>query len=170
MTVDAMPGMDAMSQIKGMVSDSQNYVLSDLLAKTPEEHKQIHDKVTAQHDRIMKLLDDYEKSISTEGDREQFAKLRQIREQYIVSRNQLLDLLDAGKTEEALQLETTDVIPAFDKYNELVDRELAFDIKNGGRETEQTATPPTGPRVHLWLSPDRAGPLVLSSPSSSPAG
>ena len=140
MTVDALPGMDAASQIKGMVSDSQNYVLSDLLAKTPEERKQIHDKVMAQHDRIMKLLDDYEKSITTGEDRGQFAKLRQIREQYIVSRNQLLDLLDAGKTEEALQLEASGVGPAFDKYNQLVDQELAFDIKNGHQETEQTVS------------------------------
>ena len=138
MTVDAMPGMDAMAQIKGLVGDCQIDVLRDLLAKTPEDHKKIRDAIAAGHDKRDKLRDDYEKSITTSEDRELFAKLKEAAAQYSAARNQLLDLIDAGKMDEAQQFNIANVRPAFIKYDQLVDQELALNLNNGNQETEQT--------------------------------
>ena len=125
MTVDAMPGMDAMSQIKGLVGDCQIDVLRDLLAKTPDEHKKFRDAIAAGHEQRDKLRDDYEKSITTSEDRELFGQLKATAAQYSTARNQLLDLIDAGKMEEALQFNVASVRPIFLKYDVTPD-ELAF--------------------------------------------
>jgi methyl-accepting chemotaxis protein len=138
MTVDAMPGMDAMSQIKGLVGDCQIDVLRDLLAKTPEDHKKFRDAIAAGHDKRDKLRDDYEKSITTSEDRELFGKLKEAAAQYTTFRNQLLDLIDAGKMDEAMQFNVASVRPAFLKYDDLVDQELTLNLNNGNQETEQT--------------------------------
>ena len=138
MTVDAMPGMDAMSQIKGLVGDIQINVLRDLLAKTPEDRKKYRDGIAASREHILKLMDDYDKSITTSEDRELFGKLKEARDQYVTVRNQLLDLIDAGKMDEALPFNAASVRPAFDKYDNLVDQELTLNIRNGNQETEQT--------------------------------
>jgi methyl-accepting chemotaxis protein len=138
MTVDAMPGMNAISQIKGLVGGCQIDVLRDLLAQTPEEHKKFRDAIAGGHDKRDKLRDDYEKSITTSEDRELFGKLKEAAAQYSTLRNQLLDLIDAGKMDEAMQFNAASVRPAFDKYDQLVDQELTLNINNGNRETEQT--------------------------------
>ena len=138
MTVDAMPGMDAMSQIKGLVGDCQIDVLRDLLAKTPEDHKKFRDAIAAGHDKRDKLRDDYEKSITTSEDRELFGKLKEAAAQYSTARNQLLDLIDAGKMDEAMQFNVASLRPAFLKYDQLVDQELTLNLNNGNQETEQT--------------------------------
>jgi len=138
MTVDAMPGMDSMSQIKGAVGEIQLNVLRDLLAKTSEDHKKYRDTITASRENILKLMADYEKSITTSEDRELFGKLTEARDQYVAIRNQLLDLIDAGKMDEALQMNTASIRPAFEKYDDLVDQELTLNLKNGNQETDQT--------------------------------
>jgi methyl-accepting chemotaxis protein len=138
MTVDAMPGMDAMSQIKGSVGDAQIDLLRDLLAKTPEEHKKLRDAIAAGHDKRDKLRADYEKSITTSEDRELFGQLKAAAAQYTTFRNQLLDLIDAGKMDEAMQLNVTSLRPAFVNYNQIVDQELTLNLNNGNQETEQT--------------------------------
>ena len=137
MNVVAMPGMDAMSQIKGIGSDVQVDVLNELLAKTPEERKKFRAAIEASREPIRKFVDDYEKTVTTSEDRELFDKLKAARVQYITLRDQLLDLVDAGKVDEATQLNSASVYSAFDKYDTLVDQALALNIKNGDRETEQ---------------------------------
>ena len=138
MTVDAMPGMDAMSQIKGLVGDCQIDLLRDLLAKTPEEHKKFRDAIEAGHEQRDKMRGAYDKSITTSEDRELFDKLKEAAAQYATLRSQLLDLIDAGKMDEAQQFNIASVRPSFLKYNQLVDQELMLNINNGNRETGQT--------------------------------
>jgi len=138
MTVDAMPGMDAMSQIKGTIGEIQLNVLRDLLTKTPEDHKKYRETITAARDNILKLMDDYEKSITTSEDRDLLGKLKEARDQYVAIRSQLLDLIDAGKMDEALKMNISSLGPAFEKYDQLADQELALNIRNGNRETGQT--------------------------------
>ncbi len=140
MTVDAMPGMDAMSQIKGAVGEIQLDVQRDLLAKTLEEHKKYHEAITAGREHILKLMDDYDKSITTSEDRDLFNKLKEARDQYVAVRGQLLDLIDTGKLDEATQMNAASVQPAFEKYDQLVDQELTLNINNGNLETWQTVS------------------------------
>ena len=139
LAVDAMPGMDAMSQIKGTVGEIQLAVLRDLLAKTPEDRKKFREAIDSQREHIAKLMDDYDKSITTSDDRELFDQLKAARDQYITVRNQLLDLIDAGKIDEAGQLNLASVRPAFLKYDQLVDQELTLNLDSGIKATDQTA-------------------------------
>jgi len=138
LTVDAMPGMNAMSQIKGQVCEIQLNVLGDLLGKTPEEHKKYRDTIDAARENILKIMDDYEKTITTSEDRDVFEKLKVARDHYVNVRNQMLDLIDAGKMDEATQLNIASARPAFVNYDQLVDQELTLNLNNGNKETEQT--------------------------------
>lgn len=45
MTIDAMPGLEAMSQIDNEIADIQIDVMRDLLAKAPAEHKKLRDDI-----------------------------------------------------------------------------------------------------------------------------
>ena len=139
LTVDAMPGMEDLARIKAGVCDNQNTMLRDLLARTPEQHKKYRDQIKQAGEQNQKLLDGYEASITTSENREVFGKLKEARSQYRAVRGQLLDLIDAGKTDEAMQLFNLNVDPAAEKYDQLVDQELALNIRNGNRETAQTA-------------------------------
>jgi methyl-accepting chemotaxis protein len=138
MTVDAMPGLDAMSKINGAVGAIQINVLRDLMAKTPEEHKKYREVIMAARENTLKLMGNYESSITTSEDRELFGKLKEARDQYVAVRNQLLDLIDAGKMDEAQQFNAASLRPAFEKYDQLVDQELTLNLNNGNQETEQT--------------------------------
>src|SRR5664280_1131556 len=82
LSVDAVPGTEAMSQINGLVGDAQIDVLRDLLDKTPDEHKKYRDSIAAGHDQRDKLMNDYEKTITTSEDRELFDKLKEAAKQY----------------------------------------------------------------------------------------
>ena len=139
MTVDAMPGMEDMAKIKGSVCENQNTVLRDLLARTTEEHKKNRDQIKLAGEQNQKLVDDYETSITTSEDRDLFEKLKEARNQYRIIRGQLLDLIDAGKTDEAMLFFNTSVDPAAEKYNRFLDQEFALNFRNGHRETAQTA-------------------------------
>jgi methyl-accepting chemotaxis protein len=130
--------MEAMAQIKGATGEIELNVLRDLLAKTPEEHKKFHADIEAAREPVLKLMADYEKSITTSEARELFDKLKTARDQYVTVRNQLLDLVDAGKMDDALQLTITSVRPAFLQYDQLMDQELTLNFKNGNQETGQT--------------------------------
>ncbi len=135
-TMDTMPSLDAMSQINGDVGDIQLDVLRDLLAKTPEEHKKYRDAIAAGRERVLKEMDDYEKLyITTSKERELFNKLKEARDEYATARGQLLTLIDAGKTDEAVQLFNANVNPVYEKYMGLVDQELALNVNNGNQET-----------------------------------
>ena len=138
MTVDAMPGMAAMSEIKGIGSDVQINVLNDVLTMSPEAHKKYLAKITSGWAQVQKLMADYEKTISTDEDRELFGRLKPARDEYVAARTQLLGLIEAGKLEEARQLNFTTVDAAFDKYDGILDQTLALNINNGNRETAQT--------------------------------
>ena len=138
MTVDAMPGMDAMSQIKGAVGTIHIDVLRDLIAKTPADHKKFREAIEAQRERVTSLMADYEKSITTDVDRDLFVKLKEARDQYVAVRGKFLDLIDAGKMDEAMEFNAASVRPAFDSYNQLVDQALTLNIKNDNAETAQT--------------------------------
>src|ERR1035437_5511764 len=71
-------------------------------------------------------------------DRARFGKLKEARDQSVAVRNQLLDLIDAGKMDEAQQFNAASLRPAFEKYDQLVDQELTLNLNNGNQETEQT--------------------------------
>jgi len=138
LTVDAMPGLEAMSQIDGTVSEIHILVLNNLVAKSAEEHKKYREAIGAKRAAVLKLMEDYDKSITTSVDRELFDKLKVARDEYVAIRGQLLDLIDAGKMDEALKLKAASFDPAFEKYMHLVDQEFTLNLDNGNRETAVT--------------------------------
>ena len=85
----------------------------EVLAKTPEDHKKWHDSINAERERVTKLMADYDKSVTTTEDRDLFGKLKEARDQYVSLRAQMLDIIDSGKMDEALQMNIAVVRPAF---------------------------------------------------------
>ncbi len=120
-TEDSLPGLTAISQIKGLVDTIQIDLLRHMLAAKPEDKKTFEDDIEAKKQDIQKTLDEYEPTMHLDEDRQNFKKLKEARDYYVKVRGPLLDLSRAGKTQEMMDYAVTTVRPAFNAYSAACD-------------------------------------------------
>jgi methyl-accepting chemotaxis protein len=133
-----LPGLTAMSEIKGKVGEIQIGVLRYLLSKNAEDKKRFEEEITSRREEILKLTSDYENLITREEDRKLFASLIQARDAYITTRVKMFELGRAGKDDEALAYAIASVRPAYNQYQDAVNKLLAFNIDEAGLATTQS--------------------------------
>ena len=142
MKTDALPGLEAMAKIRGSVSEIQIKVLRTLLATTPEDRKKFEDEVAAMRTDILKVMDDYDKSIHLPEDRDMFKQMETDRDAYVADRNHLFGLLHDGKVDEAKSYAVSNVRPDYEAYQTIVNKMLDWNIANGeksGANSEKAA-------------------------------
>ena len=115
-TEDALPGLGAAGDIERIASEIQISVLRHLLAKTPEDKKQFEEKIDGFKALAQKGLDDYEKTIFRQDDRQYFEALKTARQEYIKARGPVLALSREGKIDEAMALNKSSLRPAYEAY------------------------------------------------------
>ena len=111
-----MPGLGAAGDIERIASEIQISVLRHLLAKTPEDKKQFEEKIDGFKALAQKGLDDYEKTIFRQDDRQYFEALKTARQEYIKARGPVLALSREGKIDEAMALNKSSLRPAYEAY------------------------------------------------------
>ncbi len=138
MDTDVVPCLDMMAKLNGAVGEIQMSILRDLIAKTPEERKQIEAEVAAMRTSTLKIMDDYKKTIVEDEDRELFGKLEQARDNYVALRGQLFDLTRAGKMDEATAFFAANLQPSYIAYQATVDKLFEFNFRDGSNSSQRS--------------------------------
>ncbi len=114
-TDDCLPGLYCSGQLESVVLENHGLVLSHVISDSKQEMAQIEAKIAKNKDLAVKLMDDYEKSITTPQDREIFNKVKNNLTAYVAVRNDILALSREMKTKEAMEKMSKDYIPSYDK-------------------------------------------------------
>lgn len=135
MKTDALPGLTAMAEIKGQVAEIQIKVLRTIIATTPEDRTKFEEEIAAMRTDILKIMDDYDKSIQLAEDRDMFKQLEASRDGYVAARTQLFELLNGGKLAEGMACNIATVRPSYNAYMAIVNKMLAWNIANAGKSS-----------------------------------
>ncbi|MFO1477538.1 MAG: methyl-accepting chemotaxis protein [Verrucomicrobiota bacterium] len=136
---DALPGLQAASEINNSASDVEIASLHALLSKTPEEQARYESVIQSLRDKTLQAMDVYDKSISHADDRALFEQMKQARDNYVAARIKLFELVHAGKTEDALAFSRATVTPAYNAYSDLIDKILGYNLQNANVATDRCA-------------------------------
>jgi methyl-accepting chemotaxis protein len=130
MNREVLPGAVAMSDINLRIEQIQIGVLRVLMAKTPADRKQFEDDISAKRSEILNIMDGYDKNIHLPEDREMYNQLVTLRDQYVAARNQLFELVNAGKEEDAAAFAASTLRPAYEAYAAQGDRMLKWNMNS----------------------------------------
>jgi methyl-accepting chemotaxis protein len=135
---DAVPGTALAARAARRIGDAQIAVLRALEAASPEDRQKQAAEIATLQAEITRLLSEYERTITTEVDRQLFAELGSARETYREARQQLFALLEKGETDAARKHNLAAVRPAYTKYQEVLDRVLELNVTNAVDGTRLT--------------------------------
>lgn len=103
--------------------------------------------------RIGEYMKAYEATITSEEDRKLFESLGALREEYRVSRSKFLELLNAGKKEEAHALLNSALLPAFQNYSAHQHKLFVLNSDNGENVSQSiTGNSARTTRIVIWLT------------------
>jgi methyl-accepting chemotaxis protein len=132
----SLPNLASMSEIKSKVGEIQISLLRYLLSKRMEDKKKFEGEINGRRQEILKLMEDYEKSILLPEDKTLFAAVVLARDSYVAGRTRIFELGDAGKDDEALAFAISTVRPAYNAYQEALNKLLAFNADLGDKSAE----------------------------------
>ncbi len=115
---NALPGLSAIARIK--VNSAENHInlLEALAAKDPQTRKAAKDRINARRASNAKLMEDYEKSISSPEVMAAFKALDTKRDAYLAIRAQLFELIEKGTDAEVAAFYDREAIPAYKAYGD----------------------------------------------------
>jgi hypothetical protein len=89
---DSLPGLIAISDIDGLINGIQIDILRHMAATKAEEKRAFEDDIGAQKQSVRKLMDEYEKTIHLDEDRQNFKKLQEAGDNYEKAYGPLMEL------------------------------------------------------------------------------
>ncbi|MDR6398194.1 methyl-accepting chemotaxis protein [Herbaspirillum seropedicae] len=132
-------------EIRDNVNGAARNLRNALLGRNLEEATRYLDRSAANSAKTTEALGKMEKILSTARGRELFQSIQEARSAYNTPRDKLRELIKQQKKEEAVELLFTQVIPAQDKYFQVLDQFVAFQKSlmeqsvAEGRDTTQSA-------------------------------
>ena len=120
-TDEALPGIEALNTVARDAGYTQLDTVRSLISKTSDEARKWRGEVTKIDTEVSKVMDDYEKTVSSSEDRTNFEKLKQTRTEYDAARAKAFSLFEAGKLEEAQVANSAEIRPAFDAYAQQIE-------------------------------------------------
>ncbi|MGC3959857.1 MAG: methyl-accepting chemotaxis protein [Verrucomicrobiota bacterium] len=139
-TEDALPGLGAAAEIEKVAAEIQINVLRHFLAKAPEEKKAFEEKIEGFKAQAQAALDDYERTIAQQEDRQHFESLKTARQEYIKARGPVLALSHDGKVDEAMALNKSSLRPAFEVYQKACQDLIEYNNKRGKAASDASNT------------------------------
>lgn len=140
-TVDCIPGMYTVGQIESNIKDNWALLLQHIVADSKKDKDAIEAKMTEESAHLDQVYVAYEKTITTQRDRELFGAVPSVRQKYSEIRSNLILPLsrEMKRTEAASALEK-ELRPAFDAYMKTVHALVDFNKSNAdtaGKEIER---------------------------------
>jgi methyl-accepting chemotaxis protein len=133
-TEDCLPGVISIGKIAGLAKDNMRWTLSALLADNAGEVAAEEDKIRANVEAANAEWKAYEASIHLPKDRELFESSKAPLGEMRSLRTEVLDLLKAGKKDQAEILLKTKLRPAVKRYEGVVEALVAFNKENSDME------------------------------------
>lgn len=130
--VDCIPGLYNVGQIDAINKENWASLQEHISAETKEKKEAIEARMKEKSAELTRIYKDYEKSITTDRDRELFIAVGPLREKYSQVRSGVvLRLSREMKTAEALEALEKELRPAFDEYAKAIHALVEFNEKNG---------------------------------------
>jgi methyl-accepting chemotaxis protein len=150
-TADSLPGMYLSSQIRSHAHALNALLLSHVMSEDTAEMARIDSEKRTIREENAALLAQYEKTISTEKDRESFAAITAARAAFTESYDGVISLSASGQKKQALVVLASQEKPAFQKY---------FDATQAVVDLNKTGADEAGVQIMTAVSGAKTG-LVI---------
>ena len=125
-TADSMPGMYLVGQLENNVHRIMALLLQHLISNDKSEMARFEAAIQEITSKNTNLLNEYEKTINTEKDRELFTAMNTLRTAYRTTLAEILRLNDGGKNKEAVDLVNTKLNPLYNSYVQATDAQVEY--------------------------------------------
>ena len=134
---DSLPGTILSQKIKSTLSDAQIAALNAVVANTAEDRRSQEARIGACVAVDNQALADYEKTINHEEDRRLVAAVREALGKYRTTRQELLALADAGKSDAAASFNAANLRPAYEAASTALLNLVDYNTQNSGDSVTQ---------------------------------
>lgn len=148
---DTLPGLSLAGEANAYIVESSR-TLFFITTDDPIERGKIRSEVNELSKRTTGYLEAYSKTIFSAEDRQNFENVERLRSQYVKIRDQILDLADAGKKQEALALYANTLLPIHTEVKEAADKLFAYNMRQGQIRGKRIITICTITQVVLALT------------------
>lgn len=107
METNAVPSLETLADINLTASRLRIFTLRMFIADSAEDQAQIKSRIMTLRDELVAKKDQYVKLISIPGEKEEFDKFSAAVLGYMARQQEVLDLMEAGKKPEAIELQNT---------------------------------------------------------------
>jgi len=107
METNAVPSVETLADINLTASRLRIFTLRMFITDSAEDQAQIKSRIMALRDELVAHKDQYVKLISIPGEKEEFDKFSAAVLGYMTRQQEVMDLIDAGKKPEAIELQNT---------------------------------------------------------------
>jgi methyl-accepting chemotaxis protein len=135
-TVDSLPGIYISSQMEAEAESRFGLVVKHVLARHPERKTALEGELAAADARMARLMADYERTITTTQDRQNFERCKTTGARIREIRAKVLPLSQALKTNEAEDVVEQQLEPAVNEYQKALRTVVDFN-KSGGDDASR---------------------------------
>lgn len=127
---DTLPGLSFAGEANAYIVDSSR-TLYFVTTDDPVERAKMRREIDELSQRTKGYLAAYDQTIFSAEDRENFKSVERLREEYMQVRDQILDLADAGKKQDALAMYQSALLPLHARVKAAADKLFAFNMQQG---------------------------------------
>lgn len=148
---DTLPGLSFAGEANSYIVDSSR-TLFFVTTDDPAERLKLRDEIRQQSLKTVGYLEAYDKTIFSSEDRENFEAVQRLRNEYIQVREQILNLTDAGKQQEALAMYRNALLPLHAQVKAAADKLFRFNMQKGEERGRKIMTICTVTQIVLALT------------------
>jgi methyl-accepting chemotaxis protein WspA len=128
---DTLPGLVYGGYINSELSENFVRTLLVINSDSPEKRDRYLEKISEESVMVDKSMDHYREAIFEKQDRELFARLVTLRENYRAIRRRVFDLVREDRRKEGLQLFELELLPAYAAQKEAGEALFDYNVKLG---------------------------------------
>lgn len=139
---NTLPGVSLAGRANAYLADASRVMLY-ILTDEPAQRAEIRKEIDSLSTRTSSYLNEYHNGIRSPMQQELFNTLVTERNNYIATRNRILEIAATGNSKEAIEQVKTVLLPVHKRIKAAGDELISFDIKEGearSREIMQTCT------------------------------
>ncbi len=130
-TDDCMPGTIALTSARGIGKDIQQILLTMLTTNDKAEISDLVNHLKEARGKSNGIFDAYAKTVIEAREKELYAVLPPARTVFRTAQDNMISLVESGKTQEALECYRTTVKPAYQKYMEAINNLVNYNKECG---------------------------------------
>ncbi|MCS7089616.1 MAG: MCP four helix bundle domain-containing protein, partial [Limisphaera sp.] len=113
---DELPTLSDFHEVLALTAEIERLVLAHVLATDPSSKQRYDAEIQKRFEQVNAKYKEVQSDISSATEETLFRQVESARTEYVERRNRVLEMSRAGRSEEALRLNATEVGPAFEAY------------------------------------------------------